>query len=225
MSTKHLAEQSVSRRPWLIVLAFVSLFVAALFLDIPVSTWAHEVGLAPYLKNHQPIALAFRVPGNLLKFTLPLCVLLIAVQYLEKRPFNSTFWTTPALILLAAAISGINTLLKLCIGRIRPYHGVPPFELHPFSRRIIDAEAGFSFPSGDASLAIAMAASLSMVYPKLWPLWWALATIVGLERIAENAHYPSDVVAGAALGVASAYIARWLITKGENRPGNTIIES
>ena len=72
-------------------------------------------------------------------------------------------------------------------------------------------EASYSFPSGDVSLAVAMSASLTMVVPRLWPLWWTLAIIVALERIAENAHYPSDIVAGAALGIAVAMLAKKIV--------------
>jgi membrane-associated phospholipid phosphatase len=196
---------------------FVALFIVAILLDVPLSTWTHNVGLAGYLKEHALLALIIRIPGNYAEYTLPLGVLIFLVR-LSRDDRRNDFWTGPVIVLLAGILSGINAALKLCIGRIRPYHGVPPFELHPFSRAIVDAEAGFSFPSGDASLAFAMAASLSFVVPRLWPLWWTLAIIVGLERIAENAHYPSDVVAGAALGVACAYIARWFVRIFGNSP-------
>jgi len=53
--------------------------------------------------------------------------------------------------------------------------------------------------------------SLTLVLPRFWPIWWTLAIIVGLERIAENAHYPSDVAAGAALGIGVALIANWFV--------------
>jgi hypothetical protein len=252
------------------------LLILALFLDIPLSTWAHSSGLAPWLKARALLTHLIRFPGNFLEYTLPIClVVLIAKvavrseaeelrnilgntspspgtpgegggeglqqseslencggfecphpgplpEYRERGKessyrkghalvANSNFWTAPAIVLLAGIFSGINSLLKWMIGRIRPYHGVPAFELHPFSRRLLDAEAGFSFPSGDASLAFAMAMSLTLVLPRFWPIWWTLAIIVGLERIAENAHYPSDVAAGAALGIGVALIANWFV--------------
>jgi membrane-associated phospholipid phosphatase len=214
VSTHLLRPQSpFHRRSRAIAAIFVAAFILSLFLDIPLSAWAHNTGLAPWLKSHQAVALAIRIPGNFIKYTLVLVAALIATQMLRKTARNGAFWIAPLIVLLAGILSGINAALKLCIGRIRPYHGVPPFQLHPFSRGILDTEAAFSFPSGDASLAFAMAASMSMVAPRLWPLWWLLAIIVGLERIAENAHYPSDVVAGAALGVGCAAIARWFIRR------------
>jgi membrane-associated phospholipid phosphatase len=189
---------------------FLALFILALFLDVPVSSWTHNIGLAGYLKNHVLLTRIIRIPGNFLEYTVPICVVLVMLG-LARKARSGDLWIGPVIVLLAGLLSGINAAVKLCVGRIRPYHGVPPFELHPFSRAIIDVEAGFSFPSGDASLAFAMAAGLSFVIPRLWPLWWSLAIVVGLERIAENAHYPSDVVAGAALGVGCAYLARWFV--------------
>ena len=72
--------------------------------------------------------------------------------------------------------------------------------------------------------------SLGIVLPRLRPLWWTLAVIVGLERIAENAHYPSDVVAGAALGVGVALLANKMVSMLSKkwckfRPKETIIAS
>jgi membrane-associated phospholipid phosphatase len=208
-----LTEPPRRRSPIALVVIFTVIFVAALFLDKPLSRWAHDSGIAPYLKNHQILTRIIRIPGNFLEYTLTACAVLIVVQWVGKKPRALDFWAGPMIVLLAGILSAINAVLKLCIGRIRPYHGVPPFEIHPFSRSIVETEAGFSFPSGDASLAFAMAASLSFVVPRLWPLWWILAIIVGLERIAENAHYPSDVVAGAALGVACACCSRWFIRR------------
>jgi len=48
--------------------------------------------------------------------------------------------------------------------------------------------------------------------PRLWPLWWTLAVIVAIERVAENAHYPSDTVGGAALGIGVAFFAKKIVT-------------
>lgn len=206
------------------VAAFAAAFVVALFLDIPVSTWAHNSGLAPWLKDHVVVAHIIRFPGHFL-FTIAMCAILIIRSGIK----DLRLLDKPAIVLLAGILSGINSIFKWMVGRIRPYHGVPPFELHPFRFGLKFAEASFSFPSGDASLAFAIAMSLSIVLPRQRLLWWGLAVIVGLERIAENAHYPSDVVAGAALGVAVAILAEKVINvlskKGEIPPEKAIMAS
>jgi membrane-associated phospholipid phosphatase len=58
-----------------------------------------------------------------------------------------------------------------------------------------------SMPSGHAMSAFATAAVLACEFPKLAPLFYALALCVGLARIQEAAHWPSDVVVGTALGI------------------------
>ncbi len=62
-----------------------------------------------------------------------------------------------------------------------------------------------SFPSGHATSAFAVAAVFSARYGRRrWVPWMAygLATFVALSRIPDQAHFPSDVFAGAALGYA-----------------------
>jgi undecaprenyl-diphosphatase len=132
-----------------------------------------------------------------------------------------------AIVALSALFSGVNALLKWGIGRIRPFKGAGPFELHPFKGGLhgsMLAEQNLTFPSGDASLAFAMSASLTMVAPRWAVLWWLLGIMVALERIAENAHYPSDTVAGAALGIAAALAARATIASVWRRQSGRAID-
>jgi membrane-associated phospholipid phosphatase len=199
-----------SKKPAVVAAALVVIFLISLPLDVPASTWAHNSGLAGWLKNHQILTHILRFPGHFL-FTVAACMALLAAAWFHGIRRGSALWKKPALVLLAGILSGLNAPLKWMIGRIRPYHGVPPFELHPFKVGLMNVEASFSFPSGDVSLAVATSASLTMVRPGLWPLWWTLCLIVALERIAENAHYPSDTVAGAALGIAVAIAANRIV--------------
>ncbi|MGD0388946.1 MAG: phosphatase PAP2 family protein [Tepidisphaeraceae bacterium] len=211
-----------------VIAAFALAFVLALFLDVPLSTWAHETGLAGWLKDHSDVAYVIRLPG-IFYFTIAMCAAFLAAAWKAGIRRGPRLWEKPAIVFLAGVLSVLNDPLKWCVGRIRPFHGVPPFEPHPFRFGLVNAEASFSFPSGDATLAFAMAASLSMVLPRFRPLWWTLAVTVALERIAANAHYPSDVVAGAALGAAVAVAAKKIVrvwTKNDANPlGKTMIQS
>jgi undecaprenyl-diphosphatase len=65
-----------------------------------------------------------------------------------------------------------------------------------------------SFPSGHASSACMTAVLLSEAVPRLRPLWWSLAAVVSASRIHNRMHHPSDVVAGAAIGVAMARLTQ-----------------
>ena len=105
---------------------------------------------------------------------------------------------------------GLTYGLKYTIDRQRPY------EKYPDKIRPIEPEDSPSFPSGHTTAAFSLATSLSITYPK----WYVIAPSavwacgVGLARINQGVHYPSDVITGAAIGVGCAfvnvYVNRWL---------------
>jgi undecaprenyl-diphosphatase len=68
-----------------------------------------------------------------------------------------------------------------------------------------------SFPSGHSAASFAAATSLASFYPGTAPLVYALATGVGLSRVHLGHHFPSDVAAGAILGVASGSVIAWML--------------
>jgi membrane-associated phospholipid phosphatase len=63
-----------------------------------------------------------------------------------------------------------------------------------------------SFPSGHAATAAGFAAALSWKYPRGRWLFVALAMAAAAQRVASSAHYPSDVLFGAAVGLVCAAI-------------------
>ncbi len=76
-----------------------------------------------------------------------------------------------------------------------------------------------SFPSGHTSGAFATATSISIAYPKWYvivPMFgWAGA--VGYSRMDLGVHYPSDVLAGAAIGAGSAWLTHYVNKKLLNK--------
>ena len=60
-----------------------------------------------------------------------------------------------------------------------------------------------SFPSGHSASSFAAATAVASFYPAVAPLVFALATGVALSRVHLGHHFPSDITAGAAIGVAS----------------------
>jgi membrane-associated phospholipid phosphatase len=93
-------------------------------------------------------------------------------------------------------------VVKHVIGRARPRYldTLGPYHFDAFSLKASFA----SFPSGHATTAFAVAGAIGLIWPKARPWLLGLALLIGLSRILLGAHYPSDVVAGAALGLASA---------------------
>lgn len=105
---------------------------------------------------------------------------------------------------------GLTYGMKYTINRDRPY------VKYPNEVCTIDRENSPSFPSGHTAASFSLATSLCIKYPK----WYVIAPSavwacgVGFSRINLGVHYPSDVLAGAAIGVGCAfvnvYINRWL---------------
>lgn len=71
--------------------------------------------------------------------------------------------------------------------------------------------SGFSFPSGHATAAFALAALLAAFYPRWRWLFVAVAASVCLARVQLDRHFPSDVLAGGVLGWYVAVLALRLI--------------
>lgn len=182
--------------PWL--LAWIILLALAFRVD---SRVAHFVAAHPPFHKAGILASIVKWPGNFW-FTLIIAVLLWL--------FHTDGWHAAVRLILAAAIGGlIYTLTKWIAGRPRPVPHITPFAFHPFIHGLpgLWNANDLGFPSGHACLSFATAACLAMTLPRWRFLFFALATIVGLERIGENAHYVSDVIAGAGFGVISAMLA------------------
>jgi undecaprenyl-diphosphatase len=87
---------------------------------------------------------------------------------------------------------GLNYAVKLVVRRPRPVlEGLPPLGGAPSS---------LSFPSAHATSSFAVATAMTRVDP-LGAVAFALAIALALGRPYLGMHYPSDVLAGAALGV------------------------
>lgn len=116
----------------------------------------------------------------------------------DLKSLENGFQSATALAVNTAFTYG----LKYTIRRDRPYKSHPG--LMPY-----EYDASPSFPSGHVSFAFTTATNLSFQYRKWYMLVpaWAYAGAAGYSRIHLGAHYPSDVIAGAAVGVASAFIS------------------
>jgi membrane-associated phospholipid phosphatase len=116
----------------------------------------------------------------------------------------------------SAGVEGLlYTVANWTVGRRRPIdNGLfnpHPFQPHFFARGFAGlflSRPDQAFPSGHAGLAFATAAALSMCITGWRPAFFAVAAIVGVERVLEGAHYASDVIAGAGVGIFSASVAQ-----------------
>jgi undecaprenyl-diphosphatase len=87
--------------------------------------------------------------------------------------------------------------LKRLLGRIRPGRDdagkfVGPSLAHHNWRE--------SFPSLHSASAVALSTLLARLYPPAAWVFWGLALVCCILRYVQDAHWPSDVTAGATLG-------------------------
>lgn len=70
-----------------------------------------------------------------------------------------------------------------------------------------------SFPSGHTASSFAAATCLATFYPNAAPLVFTLATLVGASRVHLGHHFPSDVTAGALIGIGTGTLTAWLLKR------------
>lgn len=181
-----------------------------LWLDGPIARMAHRAAIdRDHFGNH-----VLKMAGDW-RFTLAVALALLV--------WHRESWRPAGLLALSATVGGaLYTIVKWSAGRQRPVVLIDPFAFNPFVngwKGFLD-EPNMSFPSGHTCLAFATAATLGLCIPRWRYAFYGLASIVAVERVAENAHYVSDVIAGAGLGTLSAYLTyacmRWLVGPATN---------
>ncbi|MEV4342697.1 phosphatase PAP2 family protein [Streptomyces sp. NPDC049590] len=83
----------------------------------------------------------------------------------------------------------------------------PPRDWIPHDE-VEDRPVSSSFPSGHTAAAVAFAAAAAPSWPLVGALCAVPAAVVAVERVQSGAHYPSDVAAGAVIGLAAAWLTR-----------------
>lgn len=94
------------------------------------------------------------------------------------------------------------------------YHHERPFSFYSFMPLI--PEAGWSFPFGHMAWFFALSLTVWYVNRK-WG-WWSfgLTALMGIARVYVGVHWPLDIIAGAVVGLASAWFVHWLL-KGSRK--------
>jgi membrane-associated phospholipid phosphatase len=86
-----------------------------------------------------------------------------------------------------------------------------PFVAHPQDTILLVAPSSEpSFPSDHAVAAFAIAFAVAFIGRRMGAAFLAGATLIAVSRVIAGLHYPGDVLAGAAIGLASATVVFWL---------------
>jgi undecaprenyl-diphosphatase len=119
-------------------------------------------------------------------------------------------WAMPRVAAVALAAGAAADVVKMLIMRTRPNDIPADFTgsvWATFGHWLpwLSATSGLqSFPSAHTATAAGMAAALAWLYPQGRRLFVALVVLVGCQRIVSGAHFPSDVLTGAAVGATAA---------------------
>ncbi|GGD63360.1 phosphatase PAP2 family protein [Erythrobacter arachoides] len=129
---------------------------------------------------------------------------------LTRRPRLAR--TGLAMLASHALATGIKTLVKDRIDRPRPgkveregEHAIEPGTSTDGEDR--------SFPSGHSAGAFAVARAVAREYPGGAPVAMALATTASAIQVPRKAHFPSDVIVGVAIGLASEAIVAFALRR------------
>jgi membrane-associated phospholipid phosphatase len=101
----------------------------------------------------------------------------------------------------------VGQVIKWIVGRGRPFVGgkADPFNFEPFA----GTEAYASFPSSHAITAAALAFAVAALWPRARLAMIVYAMLIAASRLVLLAHHPSDVIAGAVIGVVGAMSVRY----------------
>ena len=116
------------------------------------------------------------------------------------------------LVAMLLEVIGVNLIIKPLVARPRPYDVNPAVEL--ISKEMRD----YSFPSGHTAVAFTAVTVLYLTKMKpLWQICLPIAALIAFSRLYLYVHFPTDVLAGALLGILFGWLGlrltRWLEKK------------
>ncbi|MDA8163302.1 MAG: phosphatase PAP2 family protein [Desulfobacteraceae bacterium] len=116
--------------------------------------------------------------------------------------YSQRLYETGRVLFIGLASAGVAVeSIKHLAGRARPWLTDRLVFIGPSLKNGYD-----SFPSGHATLVFCFAYIVSRYFPNLRAVSYAMACLIGLERVEYMAHFPSDVIMGAALGILTGKI-------------------
>lgn len=201
-------DPAVVRRRMALYAALAALAIAAAMLWLDAPAIAAVRRLPPWIVWLFAEITQFGLSGW---FLIPLGVLLVAAALVDgpwlqhwSRLVLATLVVRLGFLFAAIAVPGLaNNILKRLIGRARPS------DLGPYVYEPVAWRAAFqSMPSGHATTAFSVLVAFGAVFPRLRWLLWCYAFVIAASRVVVQAHYPSDVLAGAALGAGLALVVR-----------------
>lgn len=157
-----------------------------------------EFGILDFIRSHLSCAALDFIMPLLTKLgdggILWICCTVMLLLFRKTRKAGAAMAVSLALEVICCSV-----ILKPLVARPRPYD-VNAVQL------LIPPLSDYSFPSGHTGAAFAAASSLFFSKNRLWIPALVIAVLMGFSRLYLYVHYPSDVLAGALLGIMLGWL-------------------
>jgi len=184
---------------------FLSIFVGVLALAID-RRLAHFIYDHVSAKTHKALdsITHYAKAGHWLAAAILALIVAAVMRKFTLLPEEATLLVNYSLAFIASLTLGSAVLhvIKLVLGRRRPrddmemgLYGFMPLAFNPDYN---------SFPSGHALTICCVAVIFTCVWPLWAPVWFAVAAILAVTRALLTAHFLSDVLIGAGIGLIAA---------------------
>lgn len=131
--------------------------------------------------------------------------IIIALSLLFSKKYRKIGVMAIAALILSTILG--EGILKHIVRRIRPSSNIPAFDL------LIQRPLSYSFPSGHTTSSFAVAGVLARYFRSYTIEFFGLASIIAFSRLYLYIHYPTDVLAGVALGLICSGIIVYIFNK------------
>jgi undecaprenyl-diphosphatase len=164
--------------------------------------WSILHALNNFLFHHDAVEdpLLFYINASEALFVATLAVIFLAATGTRHAPWRRA---AVAAVLSAGLALAIGKVISELVDRSRPFV-VDANGVHLFSAHSNDP----GFPSDHATASFAIATAIFLRHRGWGIVALLAAAVLSVGRVAIGVHYPTDVLAGAALGVAGA-LALW----------------
>lgn len=203
----------------------VLMFLGIVWFDKPLFVWLRDFDCRMWwffdqifsAKNWIFVAAVAAVFFCVKKCVKTDCSFLKCVNKVKIKVFLQDFFaktkTSNAFLILYSVLGAslVVAVLKVLIGRARPifYEALGMTGFFPPS-----TEWAFnSMPSGHTAVSFAGLVMIGMLAPRFKPLTWMLAILIGFSRVAYGAHWPTDVIFGAFIGMVVADIVKGMLRR------------